>query len=116
MKILIIDDDADYIYLMKKSLEKKGQEVVYANSSHEGLSMAIEELPDLILLDLFLPRENGFKVLRELGSMESTKHIPVFILTNFEEDGLQDLSRVVGAQKYLKKNIGFEKISQLCVQ
>lgn len=115
MKILIIDDDEDFTYLTRSFLTRRGQDVVAANTSHEGIRLAIEEAPDLILLDLFLPKENGLQVLRELRLMEATKYIPVFILTNFDEEMFQDLSTLAGSEKYIRKQEGFDKILQLAL-
>jgi CheY-like chemotaxis protein len=80
-KILLVDDEPDIIYLVKKILEKGGYEVVEAYGGKEALKMTESEDPDLVLLDIMMPDLDGWDVSRTLKSREDTKHIPVVMLS-----------------------------------
>ncbi len=81
-KVLIVDDDDDIRLIAEISLRDVGGfEVLTAASGRDGIEMAIGEMPDLILLDMMMPGMDGLRVLAELRSSESTKHIPVAFLT-----------------------------------
>jgi len=86
-KILIIDDVGDFRYFLKKNLEMVGDyKVIGAGTGEEGLRLAKKKRPDLILLDIVLPKVNGLEVLRELKEGERTRPIPVIMLTSSDED------------------------------
>lgn len=103
VKVLIVDDDAFLSGIYATKLEIEGFEVITASDGEEGVAAALKELPSLILLDVLMPKLDGFETLRRLKSEPSTKDIPVIMLTNLgqKEDidkGLQD-----GAVDYLIK-------------
>lgn len=102
-KILIIEDEPSLQKTLKEILHEEKFDVVSALDGEEGLQAAHAEKPNLILLDLILPRKDGFEVLRELKSDEATKSIPIIVLTNLE--GLEDVGRALelGATTYLVK-------------
>lgn len=81
-KILIIDDDPTARYLLKTILSDKGHSVVEATSGEEGIRTVYEEKPQLIFLDLVMPKLNGFQVIEHLKSDPATKNIPVVINTS----------------------------------
>jgi DNA-binding response OmpR family regulator len=114
MKVLIIEDDIDFVYLVSLKFKDKGWEVITANTAQNGTKQAIEEVPDLILLDVFLPGQNGFSVLRELGTIESTKDIPVIFFTGCDEEALETLAKATRAYKYLKKHDDLDKLVDFC--
>lgn len=102
-KVLIVDDDSFLSGIYATKLELEGFGVVTARDGEEGVKAALKELPDLILLDVLMPKLDGFEALRQLKQQESTKNIPVIMLTNLGqkediEKGLQD-----GAVDYLIK-------------
>ena len=103
-KILVIEDESALQKSVRDLLESKGYEVFSALNGKIGLELALAKQPDLILLDLILPRMNGFDVLSELKKEEKTKHIPVLVLTNLE--GADDVERALelGAKGYLLKS------------
>ena len=89
VKILVIDDDPDIHTLVKKILEPKSYDVVYAYNGDEGLRKVVEERPDLIILDVIMPGKHGFEVCRELKTDEKYhffSNIPVLMLTVYPED------------------------------
>lgn len=103
-KILFIEDDNILQRAISKVLEKEGFKVISAFDGVSGLKAAKEEKPDLILLDLILPKLDGFSVLKELKESPEVSKIPVLVLTNLED--LESLQRVVelGAKDYLVKS------------
>ncbi|MFA6216625.1 MAG: response regulator [Candidatus Omnitrophota bacterium] len=102
-KILIVDDEPDVIFFVKKQLEAHGYEVSAASDGAAGLQKAFEEAPDLILLDVVMPHRDGFSVLHELQSAEKTKHIPVIMLTAKAESTAVFQGQELGAADYIIK-------------
>lgn len=84
-KILLIDDDPDFVQATKKVLESKPYEVIVAYDGEEGLQKTRDEKPDLILLDIIMPLRDGFTVCEELKSNPELAGIPVLILTSFSQ-------------------------------
>ena len=109
--ILFIEDEAALQKSVGEILKQEGFDVVSALNGVDGLRLAGEKHPDLILLDLILPKKDGFEVLRELKAAEETKDIPVIILTNLET--AQDIGKALelGATTYLvKANYDLEEV------
>jgi len=102
-KILIIEDDKFLRELITKKVGKEGYEVVGAMDGEEGLTMAGKEQPSLILLDLILPTMDGFEVLRRLKEQETTKNIPIIILSNLGQKEDIDKGMQLGATDYMIK-------------
>ncbi len=86
-KILLIDDDADFIESTKIILESKPYEVIVAVDGNDGLRKAREEKPDLILLDIIMPIENGFTAAEHLKKDPKLAKIPVIMLTSYATKG-----------------------------
>ena len=110
-KVLLVEDEASLQQTLGTVLREEGFELVSALNGEDGIRMAHEEKPDIILLDLILPKRSGFEVLEELKKDEATKEIPVIVLTNLE--GAGDIDRVLaaGATTYLvKANYGIEEL------
>ena len=103
-KILIVEDEATLNKAIADFLEAEEFEVVSALDGAQGIEMAKKELPDLILLDIILPQKDGYEVLDELKKDETTKNIPVILLTNLEsqEDIVKAFEK--GATTYLVKS------------
>lgn len=103
MRVLVIDDEPDVILLCRVNLEFEGHEVLEAGSGEEGLEIAERQHPDLIVLDIMLPRQDGFAVLRRLHEQESTKDIPVVLLTAKAGEDDQMRGWKIGADEYVTK-------------
>jgi pilus assembly protein CpaE len=80
-KILIVDDDADSLKLIAIMLQKQGYEVLAASSGHQALTRAVNDAPDLIILDIMMPDMNGYEVCRRLRSNPDTQPIPIIMFT-----------------------------------
>ncbi len=102
-KILFIEDESALQKTFGEILSQEGYEMIPALDGQTGLKMAKTKKPDLILLDLILPRVHGFEVLKQLKEDSETKEIPVIILTNLEEIGDVDKAIGLGATTYLVK-------------
>lgn len=102
-KILFIEDEPTLQKTVGQVLEQEGYEVKSALNGEIGLEAAKRDQPDLILLDLILPKLDGFKVLEELKADESTKNIPVIVLTNLESGADVERALDLGATTYLVK-------------
>lgn len=102
-KILFIEDEFTLQKTMGEFLEKEGYKVIHALDGEIGLKLAEKEKPDLILLDLILPKLSGFEVLRKLKDKEDTKDIPIIVLTNLGEIDDIEKALALGATTYLVK-------------
>ena len=102
-KILFVEDEEALQRAMGDTLESGGYTVLKALDGEAGLAMAKKELPDLILLDLILPKKNGFEILEDLKKDASVKNIPVIVLTNLEGSAEVERALSLGATTYLVK-------------
>lgn len=102
--ILLIEDDPLIQRMYLKELQFSGFEVEVASDGDEGLLKAITFSPQLILLDIMMPKKNGFQVLAELKAMEQTKNIPVIILTNLMQEQSAEKAIEGGAVAYIIKS------------
>jgi len=102
-KILFIEDESALQKTFKDLLEKEGYEMLSAFDGQSGLKLAKEKKPDLILLDLILPKLHGFEVLKKLKEDQETKGIPIIVLTNLEKIEDVDKALELGATTYLVK-------------
>jgi len=102
-KILFIEDEMRLHKNFEELFKTENFELISSYDGESGLKLAEETTPDLILLDLILPRKNGFEVLKELKSNPRLANIPVIVLTNV--GGIQDIERALslGAYTYLEK-------------
>jgi len=102
-KILVVDDQKDNVFVLQERLSREGFEVLASYDGPTCLTMAKEEDPDLVLLDVMMPGMSGFEVCRKLTSSEDTKLIPVVLLTALTE--AEDLKEgfEAGAFDYIKK-------------
>lgn len=109
-KILLIDDDRDFVNATKTVLESNNYYVIVANNGNEGLKKAKEENPDLIILDIIMPVRDGFSASEALKKDPSLSRIPVLILTSFSQrkgETTISVSRGMNleAEDYLEKPI-----------
>ncbi len=107
-KILIIEDEEDLVKGLKLNLDDEGYEVSWAFDGEEGLRKALEESPDLILLDIMLPRMNGLDVCRELR--QKNVSVPVVMLTAKGEEIDKVVGLEIGADDYLTKPFSIREL------
>jgi len=102
-RILLVDDERDLVDMVKMRLEAGGFEVLTAYDGQGALDRARREKPDLIILDLMLPKIDGYKVCRMLKFDEKYKNIPVIMFTAKAQDSDKQLGEEVGADGYITK-------------
>ena len=102
-KILVVDDEIAMTKVVEIRLRAAGYDVVLAHDGQEGLEKAKTENPDLMILDLMLPKMDGFKVCGLLKSDARYKKIPIIIYTARVQDSDQQLGKEVGADAYITK-------------
>ncbi len=102
-RILVVDDEVDLVQTIQFSLELEGYKVLVAHNGEDGLNQARREKPDLILLDIMLPKLDGFKVCRLLKFDEQYKHIPILMLTAKTQEKDKSLGAETGAEEYITK-------------
>jgi DNA-binding response OmpR family regulator len=102
-RILIIDDDKLLRRACEIGLKKRGFDVLTAFDGEDGIRLALTELPDLILLDMLMPKLSGMDTLRALKKDDQTRHIPVVILSNSSIDSDMQRAKDLGAIGYLVK-------------
>jgi len=109
-KILLVDDEQDMVYAVKMQLEAEGFSVLTAKDGQEGLDKARKENPDLVILDLMLPKIDGYKVCRMLKFDEKYKKIPIIIYTARAQAVDEKLGYEVGADAYMTKPFDPKKL------
>jgi len=102
-KILLVEDDPDQILIYQSKFELEGFFLIVADNLARTMDYALNDKPDLILLDLLLRKENGLDILAELKQSSKTKKIPVIVFTNFDTDESKDSALKLGAIDYIVK-------------
>lgn len=105
-KILIVEDEYYLAELYKMKFEHEGYEVIWAPDGEAGLDMAMKDHPDLVLLDIIMPKLNGYEVLKALRSHEVTKNLKVFMLSNLgQSDEIKDALDKGADGYFIKANL-----------
>jgi CheY-like chemotaxis protein len=116
MKILLIEDSKFQRTANGRALIRAGYDVVYAVDGEEGLGAARENLPDLILLDMMLPKVSGLDVLRALKADVLVKHIPVVVLSGLGQSNEAKLLKEGATAFFMKSKESFENNSLALIQ
>jgi len=109
-KILVVDDELDMLMVIKLRLEASGFDVITATDGLEGLNAARKDNPDLIVLDIMLPKMNGYKVARFLKFDEEYRKIPIVMLTALGGEEDRNTGIETGADAYLTKPFETEQL------
>lgn len=107
-KILVVDDDYDLVQIMEFQLKKKGYEVLTASNGEEGLEKAFVQLPDLIMLDVKMPKMDGYTFIRRLKKDARTKNTPLIVLTSYEP--MKDMFQMEGVKDFFVKTADMQKL------
>lgn len=105
-KILLVEDDMVLVELYETAFDLEGFKTLKAENGEVGLSVLQKENPDIILLDVLMPKMNGFEFLKEIKKIKKLKNIPVLLLTNLGESKIdmnKELAFALGIQGYLIK-------------
>ena len=112
-RILVIEDEPDIRMLITHRLSAMGYETLGASDGQMGLNLARKEVPDMILLDIMLPKIDGYKVCRMLKFDKTCEHIPVIIFSSRCSEADKKLAEKVGANAFLAKPFDWEVFSAL---
>lgn len=117
MRVLIVDDSPTEMFKLKTILEDSGHDVIEATDGSNGVNIAVQELPDLILMDVVMPGLNGFQATRQISKNDLTAHIPVILVTTKNQETDRVWGKRQGAKDYLtkpvKKEILLETIARV---
>ena len=102
-KILIVDDEKDIVETLKFMLEASGYSCFCAYNGEDGLKTAKEIMPDLIILDVMMPKMNGFKISRLLKFDAKYRDIPILMLTARSQESDKQIGEETGADEYITK-------------
>lgn len=109
-KILIVDDEQDIVESLSFMLQAKGYETICAYDGEEGLKLAKEAAPDLIMLDVMMPKINGYKICRLLKYDAKYKNIPIIMLTARSQESDKTIGEETGADEYITKPFEFNDV------
>jgi twitching motility two-component system response regulator PilH len=108
--ILIVEDSQTERQALRKMLENGGHLVIAATDGLEGIAMARQNKPDLILMDVVMPGQNGFQTTRQLSRDPETQQIPIIIVTTKDQETDRVWARRQGASDYLVKPVSEQKL------
>jgi twitching motility two-component system response regulator PilH len=115
-RILIVDDSPTQTLSLSRILKKHGHEILTATDGEQGVKIAKAEVPDLILMDVVMPKINGFQATRQITRNPSTSHIPVIIVTTKDQETDKIWGARQGAKSYVVKPVEeatlMEKVNQ----
>jgi two-component system alkaline phosphatase synthesis response regulator PhoP len=111
-KILVVDDEVDLVKTIRFSLETEGYTVLVSYNGEDALNQARKENPDLVLLDIMLPKLDGYKVCRLLKFDERYKHIPILMLTAKTQERDKTLGVETGADEYITKPFDMDELME----
>lgn len=111
--VLIVDDEPFFIKLQTTLLQREGYRVLSASNGPEGLTLAKQHQPDLILLDIQMPGMDGFAVCQKLKQDEKLKHIPVIVLTATQDPKLNEKAFKAGADITVQKNVPADRLGSM---
>lgn len=103
MRILLIEDDPFLSDLYKNQLEKAGHTVFQTFDTSEGIKDVAQNNPDLVLLDLIMPKFSGMEILKSLKGEDASKKIPVVVLSNIKDEKIIQQAKDLGARGYIIK-------------
>jgi DNA-binding response OmpR family regulator len=108
-KILIVDDDFEIIDSIRYALEGQGYQVVIARDGNQGLALAERENPDLMILDMMMPKRSGFLVLEKLRRLRDTP-LPVIMITGNEGSRHKAYAELLGVNDYIRKPFAMDRL------
>jgi len=111
--ILVVDDSADTAAMISLDLQLHGYRVVTATNGEEALAVATATLPNLILMDISMPRLDGLGATRRIRENEALREVPVIAITAFGTEGFQRAAYDVGVSGYLTKPVDFPRLHHL---
>jgi CheY-like chemotaxis protein len=111
--ILVVDDSADNVAMLSLDLQQMGYRVVTATNGEEAVSVASAIVPNLILMDISMPRLDGLAATRKIRELDPLREVPIVAITAFDTEGFKRAAYDAGVSGYLTKPIDFARMHQL---
>jgi len=115
LTILLVEDDEDTRYLMRLELERRGYRLIEAEDGEKAVALAQQEHPDIILMDISLPRMDGLEATKLIRNHDRMHAIPVVAVTGHQESDFREGAKASGFDAYVTKPIDFDWLSELMV-
>jgi DNA-binding response OmpR family regulator len=112
LRVLVVDDESDFIQLLKYNLENQGFDILAAGDGMEALNVARRELPDVVLVDLMLPDIDGFSVCEILRSQPSTSKVPIIVVSALDGEYVRSRGIQAGVACCFKKPVDMKVLGQ----
>jgi CheY-like chemotaxis protein len=114
--VLVAEDDEDVRLMIKTLLEMRGYRVIEGRDGQETLDVAVERRPDLILMDLQLPRLNGFAVARFVRQTDGLRGVPIIVVSAHDPAKHRNLALAAGCNAYVQKPIDFDRLDGMILE
>ena len=108
--ILIVEDEPRNLKLLRDLLQRFGYEILEATDGEQGVKSAGEKMPDLILMDIMMPKMDGLEATRIIKADTKTKHIPIIALTSYAMKGDREKTIEAGCDGYIAKPIDIKEV------
>ena len=115
LTILLVEDDEDTRYLMQLEMERRGYRVIEAEDGEKAVELAQQEYPDIILMDLSLPRMDGLEATKKIREFDGMRTVPIVAVTAHQESDFREGAKDSGFDAYVTKPIDFDWLSELIV-
>jgi two-component system, cell cycle response regulator DivK len=109
-QILIVEDEPRNLKLLRDLLQKFGYQILEAPDGEQGVKMAVEKIPDLILMDIMMPKMDGLEATRIIKADEKTRHIPIIALTSYAMKGDREKTIEAGCDGYIAKPVDIQDL------
>jgi two-component system cell cycle response regulator DivK len=113
LTVLVVDDNADTRVVVRWQLERWGCRVVEASDGQEAFDAVVESRPDLVLMDLSMPRVDGYDAIRRIRGREESASLPIIAVTAFDRADSRDGASAAGCNYFLSKPIDFYRLEAL---
>jgi CheY-like chemotaxis protein len=115
LTILLVEDDEDTRYLMQLEMERRGYRVIEAEDGEKAVNLAQQEYPDIILMDLSLPKMDGLEATKQIRELDGMRAVPIVAVTAHQESDFREGAKASGFDAYVTKPIDFDWLSELIV-
>jgi len=109
--VLIVDDDLNSVVRVKDFLQARGYSVAHVNDGELAQDMIRDVMPDIVLLDIIMPKVDGFTVAKKMRYEEKTKHIPIIVFS--AKEGMRELFAIEGIHDYMVKPVDLDALLEL---
>ena len=109
-RVLLVDDDAEIVESLRLALESKGHQVLIARDGNQGLALAERENPDVVILDMMMPKRSGFLVLERLRRNVATPAARVIMITANEGNRHKAYAEMLGVDDYIRKPFAMDRL------